>query len=146
MIKEIVKVPNAILKQKAEPVIWQHEYKDFIRDLFDTLWANKAIGIAAPQIGLNRALCIVGTLCPIVLINPKIIADSGDYGDIQVEGCLSIPDTFVPIKRFKWIKVAAMDECMMPISISFNGPMARVAQHEIDHLNGILISDYEKSI
>ena len=143
MIREIITAPNDILTTKAESVLNPQEYKDFIVDLIDTFRANPAVGLAAPQIGLSRRIMVIGETAPMVILNPGVIKHS-DRKETMPEGCLSLPGVMVEVPRYLWITLGGMDEYRNLITLSLSGLMARVAQHELDHINGILIDSYSK--
>ena len=111
------------------------------QDLQDTLKANqdRCAGMAANMIGVPKNIIAIlppGTHFPIVMLNPQIIAKSGEY-EIQ-EGCLSLPGER-PVKRFRKITVKWLDLTMRPQKRTFEGYPAQIIQHEIDHCSGILI-------
>lgn len=113
--------------------------------MLETMHANDGIGLAAAQIGQNIRLAIIGKQAlpnkkELVLINPKITKRS--WRQIKdFEGCLSVPGAAIEVKRHKKITVAALNEKAEPISYIVSDYLARVFQHEIDHLDGILIID-----
>ncbi len=102
---------------------------------------NKGVGLAAPQVGVNRQIFVadIGD-GPMAFINPKIIKKSG--GDVIEEGCLSIPGVTVMVRRPERIVVRYIDENNQPHEKIYEEMMARVIQHEMDHLDGKLIVDY----
>ncbi len=115
-----------------------------INSLFDTMEAHKGIGLAAPQVGINEQIFVVDTgKEAFAVINPKILKSVG--ADIMEEGCLSIPDLHVNVKRAKSILVEFTDETNRKVSAQLSGLAAKVFQHESDHLNGRLIIDYLSS-
>ena len=110
-------------------------------DLRDTLLANahRCVGMAANMIGIPKRIIAVlppGTAQPVVMLNPRIIASSGEYE--AEEGCLSLPGTR-KTKRFRVITVRWLDLSMQPQKRRFEGYPAQIIQHEIDHCSGILI-------
>ena len=141
-ILEIKKYPNAILRKKCEAVesITAQEKMLFENMLF-TMHTFKGIGLAAPQIGLIKQLVVADIGESVIrLANPEIISSSGS--DRMVEGCLSIPERTVEIKRFYEVMVRGLNEKGERVEIEARGLLARVLQHEIDHLRGKLIIDY----
>ncbi len=146
MILEIRKYPDSILTKKAERVerIAQ-DIQKLIADMIETMYAAPGVGLAAPQIGRSIRLIVFdpsvqneeGKLT--VLINPEIIEKEGEA--ITKEGCLSVPGLEAEIKRTENIKVAALDRDGNAVTIDAKGFLARVIQHEIDHLDGILLLD-----
>ena len=127
------------LALKSEPAA--EADRQVIADLLDTLRANldRCVGMAANMIGVPKNIIAIlppGTHFPIVMLNPQIIAKSGEY-EIQ-EGCLSLPGER-PVKRFRKITVKWLDLTMRPQKRTFEGYPAQIIQHEIDHCSGILI-------
>jgi peptide deformylase len=106
-----------------------------------TLRSNNGLGLAAPQVGKNLRLCLIEIENELlVLINPEIKSVSKESTSME-EGCLSFPGKFLPIERSKRIKVKAMDTNGKKQLIRAKGLLARAIQHEVDHLNGVLIVD-----
>ncbi len=144
---EIIKVPDPRLRQKSKDLKREEikKLKSLISDMVETMRANDGIGLAAPQIGQNIRLAVIGKQAvpnkkELVLINPKITKRS--WRQIKdFEGCLSVPGAAIEVKRHKKITVAALNEKAEPISYTVSDYLARVFQHEIDHLDGILIID-----
>lgn len=143
---EIRKVGDPILLEKAIDIskITKEVY-ELIKDMFFTMYSDeKAVGLAAPQVGEGVRIIVVDVTpdrkAPMVFINPKISKQEGE--DTQVEECLSVPDTKVPVKRATTIVVSFANEKGEELKIQAQGLLARVVQHEIDHLDGKLILDY----
>jgi len=144
----IVTYPNKILRKKSQKISdpASEEIKNLILDMGETMIKNEGIGLAAPQIGKNIRLFVVNTKEGIeAWINPKIVWKSR-YKQIGEEGCLSIPKVFGPVKRFTEIKLEAQNSDGEKISFHAEGLYARVIQHEIDHLDGVLFIDKSKGI
>jgi peptide deformylase len=151
----IVIEPNKVLHEKCDKIKeFGPETKELVRNLLDTLNNAKnpeGAGLAAPQIGVLKRACIVRrfTIDPknpdteqiehYVLINPKITSASKEK-DVDWEGCLSIPNTYGRVKRPSKIKVRAYDVNGEELKITASGFFARVIQHEIDHLDGVLFT------
>jgi len=134
---------DPILRVKAKPVGQvTPEIRRIAADMVDTMYDEVGIGLAAPQVGIPLRLMIVSdeeSRAARVLVNP-IITDSG--GEITAEeGCLSIPGIFAPITRAEWVQLEAQDLDGNPVSLHGRGLTARVFQHELDHLDGILFID-----
>ena len=112
-----------------------------IQAMLNTMHAYKGIGLAAPQVGVNQQILVadIGN-GPIVVINPQIVKKVGTA--VMEEGCLSLPGINVQVKRAKNITVRYLDEHNRSHEKSFEDLLARVIQHETDHLNGKLIIDY----
>ena len=140
---KIITYPNPILRQNCQPVSNPTDpaFQQLILDMIKTLRASQGIGLAAPQVGRNLQLCVVEVENELfVLINPVIKKLSGDIL-IAEEGCLSFPGKFIPVKRYEKIKIKALDMNGKKQVIRARGLLARVFQHEIDHLNGVLFID-----
>ena len=141
-ILEIKKYPDPILRKKSQEVeVVTEEIKKLGQDMLETMLANQGIGLAAPQVGVLKRIIVVQTeKGPQIFINPKIIKKSQET-IIGEEGCLSFFGLFLKIKRAKEVEVEALDENGEKISLKAEGLPARVFQHEIDHLEGILFID-----
>ena len=121
---------------------------ELVSNMFYTMHKASGIGLAAPQVGIDMALLVIDISMiegeedkkPLMLINPKI-ADS--HGDVTLEeGCLSIPTVRAEVERPEKVFIEYQDLDLNPKSIELEGLMSRVAQHEIDHLNGVLFIDH----
>lgn len=115
-------------------------------DMSKTMIADKGIGLAAPQVGKNIRLIIVSTKSgPQVMFNPKIVGKSllQEWGE---EGCLSIPGVFGNVKRYRTIDCSFLDTEGKKQTAKAEGLLARIIQHEIDHLDGVLFIDKAKDI
>jgi peptide deformylase len=137
---------HPILRKKADlVVVFGKPLKKLIQDLCDTAETAKGAGLAAPQIEVSEAVTVArlsGTLVP--LVNPEILWRSGKIL-IAEEGCLSLPDIWLHIPRDATIVIRFQDEKGREQERRLDGWDARVAQHEIDHLNGKLIVDYQEN-
>lgn len=147
---------NAILREQSTPVEnIDREIKKLIRDMKATIGPNHGIGLAAPQVGVNKRIILINLpsdhfdesgceIAPldkhIVLINPEITWSSSEQVLFE-EGCLSLPDFFAEVLRPERVKFTALDEKGNVIEAEAEGIFARVLQHEIDHLNGVLFAD-----
>lgn len=146
MVLPIITEPNPILRQKAQEInpekIKSLEIQRLILDMKETVKPAGGIGLAAPQVGLALRLIVIAMPNKnlMALINPQIIKFSLRK-QIGEEGCLSVPGKFGIVKRAKIIKVKALDEKGQLIKFKAKDLFARVIQHEIDHLNGILFTD-----
>ena len=146
--KEIITVPDEILKKISDPVekIGINE-KKLIDDLFETMYVSNGIGLAAVQIGILKRILVVDVSTkdeknqPIVLINP-VIKNLSDDTSVYEEGCLSIPETFIEIERPKICEVEYIDETGSKKNLECDGLLSTCIQHEIDHLDGKLIIDH----
>ena len=149
-IREILKMGDPRLLRVAEPVraFGTRELDALIVDMFDTMHAANGAGLAAPQIGVNLQLVIYGfkqnprypdapAVPETVLINPVLKALS-DEQEEQFEGCLSVPGLRGSVPRFTRLHYEGVDQFGKPINRDVEGFHARVVQHEVDHLLGIL--------
>lgn len=139
---------NPTLRKKSLKI---KEINDDIRklakEMIETMHRNNGVGLAACQIGKGiRLFVLPEELCEKqIFINPEIIKMSKKT-DIIEEGCLSLPGVFLPIKRAKSLKIKAIDENNKEFKLKAKTPLARVIQHEMDHIDGILITDkYEQN-
>lgn len=132
---------SEVLRQKAEPVKnITNRTRKLIKDMIETMYAADGAGLAAPQIGISKQIVVIDVgEGPICLVNPEIIEAEGEQ--IDVEGCLSIPGLRAYVKRSSRVVVNALNEKGRPIRVTGEGLLARALQHEIDHLNGILMTD-----
>lgn len=161
MILEVVKYGHPALRQKGARIeTITPEVKELIADMFETMYANKGVGLAAQQIGQALQLTVVDVrgatdrpsslelqgkpanvqdFMPLVLINPEITP----VGDPATgpEGCLSFPEIFADITRPEFVEVKALDGNGRPMAFRAGGLLSRAVQHEVDHLNGILFID-----
>ena len=133
---------DPILRRKAEPVEEvTPELRTVIADMVETMYHQVGIGLAAPQVGIPLRLVLIddGSRGPRALINPAIVDRGGSIrGE---EGCLSIPGIFGEVERSEWVKIEAVDPEGGRINLDARGLQARVIQHEIDHLDGVLFID-----
>ena len=141
--KEILKAAN---KEVAFPL--SKEVRELIENMKLTVQKAPGIGLAAPQIGVNLMLAIIHLeefgMKTFALINPRVVSKSIKK-TVMEEGCLSIPKVYGNVKRPAKVEVEAFTEDGHKIHIKADRLMAKVLQHEIDHLNGILIADkFEK--
>ena len=119
-----------------------------VDDLYDTLYAANGVGLAAPQIGENVRVFVIDvgtdpkTMNPITFINPKIIKKEGAIN--SYEGCLSFPDAYTNVRRYKSVRVKALNIKGKPFVLDADegSLLARAIQHEFDHLDGILFIDH----
>lgn len=152
MNKEIIKYPNPVLKKKCQEV---KEVTEEIRNLgqamIESMTESQGIGLAAPQVGELKRIIAVHLVKertseekvevePRVFINPKIVKKSKE-DELEEEGCLSFPGLWLKIKRAKEVEVESLNEKGEKIHLKAEGLPARILQHEIDHLDGILFID-----
>ena len=147
-IKDIITVPNEILKKISDPLekVGVNERK-LINDLFETMYNSKGIGLAAVQVGILKRILVIDVSTkdekkePLSFINP-IIKSVSDETSIYEEGCLSIPDTFIEIERPKICEVEYIDINGKKKILECDGLLSTCLQHEINHLDGKLIIDH----
>lgn len=150
MVRTILKSPNPILKQRAKPVEEiTPEIRALVDDLIDTMLANNGVGLAAPQVGESLRIFVVN-LSPkrsrdetLVVINPGVFRTSKRQL-LGEEGCLSFPGKVFKVKRAEKIQLNAKTLTHEAQVWTTVGILARVIQHELDHLDGILAPDREE--
>lgn len=143
MILEVTKLGEEVLRKKAEPVAEiNNEIRALVEDMFETMIDKDGVGLAAPQIGKSLRLFVVIADDDVrrVFINPQIIKTSTEVGEYD-EGCLSIPQVYETIVRPLQVTVQAYNEKGRPFTLEADGLLARIIQHEYDHLDGILYID-----
>lgn len=138
---EIKVYPNKVLKKKAKKITdFNQELVDLVEKMKETL-GERGVGLAAPQVGESLRLFVIRwENQDLVLINPRIISCSRSKTEAE-EGCLSLPGIPVQVKRADKIDIEAYDEKGVITRMTLEGWIARIFQHEYDHLNGILIID-----
>ena len=152
-IKKIVSYGDETLRKKSKEVSKiSKKIQTLVHDLLDTMYAKNGVGLAAPQIGENLRVFVIDVssnnepLCPLVFINPKIIKKSGAVN--SYEGCLSFPEAYTNVRRYKNVMVKALDIHGKPVvrEATDGSLLARAIQHEFDHLDGILFIDHCRNI
>jgi peptide deformylase len=144
MILEIRKYGDPVLETRCEPVsnFSSPALKKLVDDMFETMYAYKGVGLAAPQVGELLQLTVIDTSAGedpdarLVLINPQILSLDGQQ--LGEEGCLSIPGFREDVRRAMSAHVRAVDIHGNPFEVTGEELLSRALQHEIDHLNGIL--------
>lgn len=133
---------SAILRRETQPVPQMTtELRSLVTDMFDTMYAAKGIGLAAPQVGRSERIAVIDVdKEPIALINPVITMRSGRTR--REEGCLSIPDIHFEVERAAKVTVQAFDVDLKPITLEGTELFGTCLQHEIDHLHGRLFLDH----
>jgi len=145
-VLEILKDPHPLLKKRCEKVDRiDGEVKKLIRDMTETMYQANGIGLAACQVGVSRRVIVVD-VSPIdsekeffAMVNPEVISEEGEIE--HEEGCLSVPDCLEKLKRKEKVLVRGFSPAGKEIEISAEGILAIAIQHEIDHVNGVLILD-----
>ena len=143
MIYPIVKYGNHVLEKIAEPLTtFDGDLEKLVADMFETMYAASGVGLAAPQIGIPKRLCVIDVSAgedpnqKLVLANPEVVSTEGKQQ--QEEGCLSLPDFRAPTVRPLRATVRAQDIRGNQITLAGEALLARAFCHEIDHLNGRL--------
>ncbi len=141
---EIVTLGDDILRKKCATVaVFDKKLEDLTDAMIISMQEGNGIGLAGPQVGVEKRLfvCQVQEQSPMVFINPELIGTSEELIPFE-EGCLSIPGIYSDVIRPAWVKVQAWNLKGKPFSIEVDGILARVIQHEMDHLKGILFIDH----
>ena len=135
---------DPVLRERCEEIeTFDDELSALIDDLFDTMYSEEGIGLAAPQVGVRRRVFVYDIrdpeIEPGVLVNPRIVEEEGEVRDS--EGCLSIPELTEVVERAERIVVEGLDRHGEPLRIEAEGLLSRCLQHERDHLDGVLFID-----
>jgi peptide deformylase len=137
---------NPVLRRRADEVTSFGPPLDaLIRRMFDVMYEEEGVGLAAPQVGVSQRIMVLDV--PVdddhrhvgVLINPEILAQEGTQKG--QEGCLSIPGLREDVARAQWVRIRGLDAKGEPVTLEGEGLLARAFQHEVDHLNGVLYVD-----
>lgn len=150
---EITKIPHGVLANKTKPISTEEikagKYARLVLDMKKAMVENMGVGLAANQVGEDLSIFVIDTKTaeaykvPEAYFNPEITEYSPEK-EAAEEGCLSIPGFYVEIPRSKKIMFKALDETGKKIKFKARGFLARVLQHETDHLNGLIIKDRVK--
>lgn len=137
-VLEVLKAGHPVLKQVAQPVDHVNKkMRAFIEDMAETMYKTDGVGLAAPQVGVSKCIIVVDDGNGLqALINPQII--KGEGSQWGPEGCLSVPGYFGDVERYEKVTVTAIDPNNKKLRIEAEGFLARIFQHEIDHLEGHL--------
>jgi peptide deformylase len=141
---ELVYYPHDILRQTTQPVdSISSELKDFLKEMVQIMDKNRGVGLAAPQVGNSQRFFVAKLQNeePIFFINPEVLYTSLEK-NIYEEGCLSLPGVWAEVKRPAAITIQALNLKGKVFRLEADGFLARVIQHELDHLNGILFFDH----
>lgn len=142
-VLKVRKYGDPVLRRRAAEVTdVTPELHQTIADMIETMYDEAGVGLAAPQVGISLRLMVVGhneRREPRALINPVIVERGGEV--TAEEGCLSIPGVFAQVTRSEWVDLEAKDVDGRPVKIHGRGLLARVLQHEMDHLDGVLFID-----
>lgn len=140
--RPIVKIPDPVLRVKAAEVTKLTKKTGFlIDDMMRAMKEANGIGLAAPQLGIAQRIIVIAPegFRPTALINPRIIKSDGEF--TGEEGCLSIPGLYGDVTRPAFVEVEALDRKGRELVFELEGMPAKVVQHEIDHLDGVLFID-----
>ncbi len=143
---EVMKAGHPVLKQVAEPVDFVNKkLRSFIEDMVETMYESDGVGLAAPQVGLSQRIIVLDDGNGLLeLVNPEITKKEGSQ--IGLEGCLSVPGYYGNVDRYDKITVKALDKYNKKKIIKAEGFLARILQHEIDHLDGHLFIEKASDI
>ena len=144
-ILDVLRFPDERLRTVAAPVeTITPELQQIVDDMFETMYAEEGIGLAATQVDIHQRIIVIDVSedreDQLVLINPEILEQSGSTG-IE-EGCLSVPGSRALVPRAEWVKVRALDRNGQPFELEADDLLAICIQHEMDHLVGKLFVDY----
>lgn len=148
-VRKVVKYGEKTLREKSKEVHKiSKKIQTLVEDLYDTMYATNGVGLAAPQVGENVRVFVIDTgidaktMNPITFINPKIIKKEGAIN--SYEGCLSFPEAYTNVRRYKYVKIKAQDikGRAFVMEAGEGSLLARAIQHEYDHLDGILFIDH----
>jgi len=147
-IRLIVKDPDPVLRERAMEVTkFNANLHKLLRDMAETMYDAKGVGLAAPQIGILKRVIVVDVGDEhglIEMVNPEIVEREGEQ--IGPEGCLSIPGLNGIVRRAQRVVVKGQDRDGNPFTVEAEGYLARAFQHEVDHLNGVLFTDIADEI
>lgn len=140
-LRNIRKLGDQVLRKKAREITeMTPKLLELIDDMFETMYEENGVGLAAPQIGILKRMIVIDVgETPYVLINPEILETSGEQ--VGQEGCLSVPGKSGQVTRPDYVKVKALNRNMEEYILEGTGLLARAICHEIDHLNGIMYVD-----
>jgi peptide deformylase len=144
-VREVRLLGDPVLRVVAEPVVEiTDEVRNLVNDMFDTMYDEDGVGLAAPQIGIGARVIVVDPrdpdVAPFALINPAVVELSEEI-DRSEEGCLSIPTLREMVERPERVVVEGLSVRGEPLRFDADGLLARILQHEVDHLDGILFID-----
>jgi peptide deformylase len=149
-VREIVFTPDPVLRRKAHKItVFNKELQTLIDDMIETMREAPGVGLAAPQVGVSQRLIVVeygseededAPKKLFVLVNPEVL-ETSEEKEMGVEACLSIPRMMGEVERHQKIVVRGLNRHGKPVKIKLRGWLARIFQHEIDHLEGVLFTD-----
>ncbi len=154
-LRTIVTLPDPVLRRKARPVTtFDKDLQTLIDDMVETMRDAPGVGLAAPQVGISQRLIVIEYAEPpedgdetkevkpklYVMANPEIVKTSEEKV-AGVEGCLSIPSLVGEVDRYTMVQVKGLNRRGQPMKVKAEGWLARIFQHEIDHINGVVFPD-----
>jgi peptide deformylase len=154
-LRTIVTLPDPVLRRKARPVSsFDKDLQTLIEDMIETMRDAPGVGLAAPQVGIGQRLIVIEYAEPpeegeedkevkprlFVMANPEIVKTSEEKV-LGVEGCLSIPGLVGEVERYSMVQVKGLNRRGQPMKVKAEGWLARIFQHEIDHVNGVVFPD-----
>ena len=149
-VKKVVTYGHPVLRKVSSDITDFSNIDSLIQDLFDTMYEFDGIGLASNQIGIDKRIFVVDishmeesdeeSNKPLVFINGRV--DNTVGSDVDSEGCLSLPEIRINVERYESIRYKYLDRDLNTHSTNFSGLLARIIQHENDHLDGKLITDY----
>ena len=149
-VKKVVTYGHPVLRKVSSDITDFSNIDSLIQDLFDTMYEFDGIGLASNQIGIDKRIFVVDishmeesdeeSNKPLVFINGRV--DNTVGSDVDSEGCLSLPEIRINVERYESIRYKYLDRNLNKHSKNFSGLLARIIQHENDHLDGKLITDY----
>ena len=149
-VKKVVTYGHPVLREVSSDITDFSNIDSLIQDLFDTMYEFDGIGLASNQIGIDKRIFVVDishmeesdeeSNKPLVFINGRV--DNTVGSDVDSEGCLSLPEIRINVERYESIRYKYLDRDLNKHSTNFSGLLARIIQHENDHLDGKLITDY----
>jgi peptide deformylase len=144
-VRELRYMGDPVLREKAAPVQeLTGEIRQLIEDMFDTMYAEEGVGLAAPQVGVPLRVIVVDPrepdILPFALLNPEVV-DASEETDRAEEGCLSIPGLREVVERPSAVTIEGINRDGERVVIEADGLLARILQHEVDHVDGILFVD-----
>lgn len=150
MLLPIVTLPDPELRKRSQEVehklIKTPEFQSWLDDLVETMWKADGVGIAAPQVGRPaRVFVAVDGKTPHIIINPTLVRKSWRMEDGE-EGCLSVPGKYGVVRRYRSFKIKGFDRRGEHVTHDAHDFFARVLQHELDHLDGVLFVDRAKKV
>lgn len=140
--RPVVKIPDPVLRSVAAEVAKLTKKQSLlIDDMIRIMKLANGVGLAAPQVGILQRVIVIATegMKPTAMINPRVVKAEGEY--VGQEGCLSIPGLYGDVTRPEYVEIEALDRRGREVVFELEGMPAKAAQHEIDHLDGVLFVD-----